>query len=684
MADTQWNPIQEARQKYPGLKDWTDTQILKDLSDPAKFRSAFPQYASLPDSTISKNMANLWPSVLHADATRYKGPAPRSSGSRFISSALAPIKGAAKAMFDANPTPEEQRKGLTTPFDFWTRPIGRVVEAQTGQVDEARDLAKQGRYSEAAGHAIASAVPLLGPWVADAAQQYYGQVGSGDTAGALGTAVGNTAMAFAPETVGKARELAPRAAAAAADLAMRPLKAVTRTGQHAVRELVNKTQEANAGLPAKQAAYNRDIGKTIQGNRAVEVARKAKSDQAAAKNVQGSQLISRLNQLDQSLRRKVNGMYDAVREKVGAATEPGEYLGVASRQALQKIPGSTERPKIFRDILSKYPEAEPETIEYQGAQIPKGAPLYDVLKQHGAAGAPAVSFADLQGYYTELGSELSRGNLPADVYQATKTLQESVGNLMQRMANKAGAGQDLITARKLYREYMDTFHEPTGPSASGSPVAKALNAKDPERAVDIFAGKSGDRGVALLRRYDPDLANLAQEAQWNARTKLPAPKAKRSIADLERPSEPKKIGAEDIRRAKTDNLKKRAEGIRNASPHIANTLVVLDSIRNTMHGNFGGVAEDVGARVAYGAGKQAIASLLENQRVVDYLTKATASDVAAIPEDLRGDFPQIVRRAQAQGLKVSPALTLAFTGAAALAPRVHEQHPTDTWQGVRQ
>lgn len=50
-----------------------------------------------------------------------------------------------------------------------------------------------------------------------------------------------------------------------------------------------------------------------------------------------------------------------------------------------------------------------------------------------------------------------------------------------------------------------------------------------------------------------------------------------------------------------------------------------------------------------------------------------------IPADLRGDFPAIARRAQAQGMKVSPALRLAFAGTAALAPRRQQQNPTDAW-----
>ena len=519
-------------------------------------------------------------------------PPQPSATRRFLSSAIAPVMGAVKAVIDARPTPEEQQQGLTSIYDYAMRPLERVVEAQTGQVDEAKDLAKQGRYSEAAGHALASVVPLLGPWVADAAQQFYGQLGKGDTAGAVGTAVGNMALAVAPGALHEAKvATAEHLGPATRSIAQRALN----LGPKAVRDYAEKATDVynkrKAGIEAKntekvqtaqekhtgevrdaleanraeqlrlkqeyeqkvrdanenykgdkakaqqandeaQREYNRKVGKSIQRNRQIEADQQNIRYKSGRTQVQGSQIISRVKQLDQRVRQQANAKYDAVREKVGDATEPGESLGAAARQALEKIAGSADKPKIFRDIIAKYPEAEPEFIEYQGAQIPKGSPLYDVLKEHGAVTSPAVGFADLQGYYSELGSELSRGNLPADVYQATKTLQASIGNLMQRMANKAGAGNELISARKFYHGYMDTFHEPTGPSGSGSPVAQALDAKDPARAVDAFAGDAGERGVAMLRRYDPELANLAQEAQRNAREKLPAPRVKKSIADI--------------------------------------------------------------------------------------------------------------------------------------------------------
>lgn len=49
--------VAEVRKKYPALKDWSDQEIISNLQDPTKFRSAFPEYASLNDVTIRTNMA---------------------------------------------------------------------------------------------------------------------------------------------------------------------------------------------------------------------------------------------------------------------------------------------------------------------------------------------------------------------------------------------------------------------------------------------------------------------------------------------------------------------------------------------------------------------------------------------------------------------------------------------------
>lgn len=88
---------------------------------------------------------------------------------------------------------------------------GNIIQQQVGQGQQAVEMFKQGRYSEAAGHGGAALLPLIGPAAAQAGEQ----IGSGDIAGGLGRATGILApVAAAPAVRSAARALPNRAATA--------------------------------------------------------------------------------------------------------------------------------------------------------------------------------------------------------------------------------------------------------------------------------------------------------------------------------------------------------------------------------------------------------------------------------------------------------------------------------------
>ena len=474
-------------------------------------------------------------------------------------------------------------------------------------------------------------------------------------------------------------------------------RAMTDTGRGPVERLVKDTQAENKTIDAVNAdrtqahqkdvakieqgntdalrAHNQKIGQTIQQRRAVAAADQARSAAAAQTQVYGSQLIYGLRQLDKALRDRAGVMYDAVREKVGEISRPGTGLASAAQTSLQAIKGTSETPKVFRDIAGKYPVSSPEFIEYQGAQIPRSNPLYDVLVQHGVSEVPPVTFADLQGYYSELGSELSKGTLPSDVYLATRALQDSVGNMMQDIAKEGKVNNQFIDARKFYREYMDTFHEPTGPSSSGSPVAQALLAKDPLTAVSKFSGNAGNRGISNLRKYSDSLANLAQRAgaikrETSAAT-ASAPRIAKSIVD---------IPSAKIQSTPTLELKPNLT-ISTGDIHAARQVAAEASagkwwrrgewaaavpIFQAMRGFWGGHIPSIPIMGLESAGvlatTRAAAELLRYPPMVRFLTQARPEDIALIPPELRGDLPGLVSQARKQGIKVAPALMAAAAG----------------------
>ncbi len=144
---------------------------------------------------------------------------------------------------------------------------------------------------------------------------------------------------------------------------------------------------------------------------------------------------------------------------------------------------------------------------------------------------------------------------------------------------------------------------------------------------------------------------------------------------------PRKVGAEDVQAAKAEAVANRADTFRNRGGGLASTFLVLDGIRNAFHGNVAAIGEDIGARAAFGVAKQSAARLLENPKVANWLSQATPRDVAQIPADLRGDFPALVKAAQAKGIKVSPALLGIAAVSGMPAPRA--KHPTDVFQDMK-
>ena len=91
----------------------------------------------------------------------------------------------------------------------------------------------------AVGHALAAAIPVLGPWAAQVGQTVGEQAGTGDIAGASGTSAGNAALALAPKVGGAllgASDAIPRV--------LRPLVEKTREAQKAATESADEYANA--------------------------------------------------------------------------------------------------------------------------------------------------------------------------------------------------------------------------------------------------------------------------------------------------------------------------------------------------------------------------------------------------------------------------------------------------------
>jgi len=98
----------------------------------------------------------------------------------------APVTGSTLGRFAAGAWSMLSPMGLVNAITSPVQTVKNMVSAQVNQGKQAIDLAKQGRYIEAAGHSAAAVLPVLGPAAARAGEQ----IASGDVAGGLGASAG--------------------------------------------------------------------------------------------------------------------------------------------------------------------------------------------------------------------------------------------------------------------------------------------------------------------------------------------------------------------------------------------------------------------------------------------------------------------------------------------------------------
>ena len=452
-----------------------------------------------------------------------------------------------------------------------------------------------------------------------------------------------------------------------------------------------KAKEAN-----EQALkdYREKAGEIIQKNKALDEAKTSYTNAKSKQQVQGSQVMYRVRKLAEEVRQEASGKYDAVKAKVGDDTTPRQQVAAKLDAARDKwIRGKPEKIAEFDAITRAKPANNPalvladQTARNQGyanfaealenpemAATMKRVLPADIFAEATGQATKPLSWNDLQGSYEEINRKIAGGNLDGDVYQSLVAGREAVADAMQEMANRHGAGKDFVDARKFYRNYMETFRDNNGPSGSGSPIAQALLAKDPLKAIDPFTGKSGDRGVVMLAKYDPELARLAQEVQRTKQATAgtapkgerksvppppetkPVPKAPNTPLPGVLPDKPtaeipnpQDINAKQIR----SDLK----GLKRFSKYDA-ALLLASPVGMFVHGAIPYELSVLGGRIA-------IPRILDIPKVVKWMAQPSMDDMMALrklpPEaqaQVRSQIRQFIaeQRAKNAPLKIDPAV----------------------------
>lgn len=310
------------------------------------------------------------------------------------------------------------------------------------------------------------------------------------------------------------------------------------------------------------------------------------------------------------------------------------------------ITGSETRPPIIKSIEGRINSTEP------------------------------LTWKDLQGYRSELSKKISSGTLPGDEYYGYKKVLGVVDDGMQKIADANGMGKQVAADRAFYRQYMETFRDPK------SPVYRAINAT--ERGGTLKALRTTDRsGIEAVAKYNPELAkrlNSTREALETSKKPTPAatlrslpklsPKPE-PIPDPERPPpvkpDVKVVTPSTISQFKSDQVLGKGENLEATSNRMATIFTGLDALRNIAKRNPAGMAVDFGARGVFGFIQNTVGKMLENPSIVNRLSNLTQADVEhamRLPPEQRAGFVELVKQAQAKGVKV-PSAAIAAMGVAA-------------------
>jgi hypothetical protein len=568
--------------------------------------------------------------------------------------------------------------GLATTVN---NPTAALSDLYSQTKDAATEAAKEFRQTAPApmGQRVAATAlkglenaPMIGGMVQHA-EQGGTKPGSPESVGAA--AEGVTTFEAPGLAVKGVKALAPRIA-----------EGITGTGTGATKDLVKDTQAANAADADKAAktlqTAQEQAATKRQGQLKEHLAETAKAEaqrHAAQETFESDRAAQRkIEPQEKKLSNSQSGLRAAVETAREKALKVGNEQYNAVNEKLNPFPADMEA------VHGAYYEAA-ESIGETQAQPPLLKRVGNALKD-----GDGLSYRDLQPIYSELGKELSKGTLPGTVYHAYDVMQEAIGNEMQRIADSQGQGAELTGARNYWRRMKQTFGKPIRFNDAATKAIggvkdeiqenqiRLLGSFDPEIPKQFSHVQNVEKGVDSLPKPVPERELTRKLTE--SRPALPMkPPAERFTPSKNMLPAPKKIGAEDVQAAKSKGLASRADLVKHKASWIAAgppIYAMVDMLKG--HGvNLGEVA---GVTAGIGGLSMAVGRLLENPSVVDFLTKATDRDVEAIPQDLRGDFPQIARQAQKQGIQLSPAIARTAQGTAALAPR---QHPTDEWAGIQ-
>lgn len=439
---------------------------------------------------------------------------------------------------------------------------------------------------ESIGHSVAESLPLVGPWAASLGEQ----AGTGDIGGAAARG-GSQVLAgeAAARIPGKVGALAERAKGGVTPAIQKTLGVGSDFTEQAIKDYQGKVADVAETNRGRQETYQGKVEAAKQANeRAKQTAVQKQQLQTEAMG-HAKELGDHLPQLKEQEKAFAKSLYPEVEGTAPAAEMQGKI-----QDAIDSNIRGTDKPpavlsRMVKDLEPENPLAQASVFRgagMEGRATRGGTNLSDLppsvrermMNQLGpeeragyespeAATGKDLSFEQLHGYYSELGEELSKdlaGDERASVTQARSVILDK----MRKMAESQNKLTQFTEAQKNWGKYENTFNKTWSDKRGvASPIAKALNAKDPvtgemlpERLAKIL-GKDENYKLAqqMLSRYQggkPELLQLMKEKMDQAGG-MP-----KSIKETPMPQEPSLKAAPetpDIQGMKAEALKKKSE-----------------------------------------------------------------------------------------------------------------------------
>ena len=548
-------------------------------------------------------------------------------------------------------------------------------------------------------HATRTALDVLPTFIiqtADSLQQggrdFYNAIQNKDWESAAQIAAKNAAMIA---TLKAAKEKAP---AAAAETLAKPslvdrvqafgrrsteasqgardavVKAIDQQTEALAKNKADRVAQVKANLKAQreaQAAIDQGKLKVDAVNKEVTAKNQAQA-QAVARRAQIAKDVDQesvslgkdINDLESKVYQQADANFNNVRNKIGNVQAPPDALIATvknvEKNVLQDIP---ENVKEFRSILKLENTSEEMTkfrndvmagqgmqgMKYEDLSPERRAVVDDIVDRLGiqASASVPLTWDKLQSLKSRLDARLrnARG-LNGDLKRSLFAVRDAVVDEMGKMATAKGAGVEWANARDFWRQYKEDFHEPTGPSGSGSPVAQAREAVDPSKIRQPFARTQsaiGNRGLDILNKYRQfggdqvadrvnSILSKQQEMESLPETVKETPlKKQKEVFPMpeSKPAPPipgkPVVDIEQIARDKIQNTAQRIGRL-----NVWDARIIASSLMAGVLAPFIGLKGGVEMGASYVALKEYLSRTLEKPKVINWLAKTPPAELDAL------------------------------------------------------